>query len=32
VGCESVKHYITYRYMFDPEAEYRRYPIPGKDD
>ena len=31
VGCVSVKHYITYRYLFDREAEYRRYPIPSED-
>jgi len=29
VGCKSVKHYITYRYLFDREAEFKRYPIPG---
>lgn len=28
VGAEPVKHYITYRYLFDPEAEFKRYPIP----
>lgn len=28
VGCESVKHYITYRYLFDRNAEFKRYPIP----
>jgi GNAT superfamily N-acetyltransferase len=28
VGCRSVKHYITYRYLFDPNAEFKRYPIP----
>ncbi len=27
VGARSAKHYITYRYMFDPEAPYKRYPI-----
>jgi hypothetical protein len=32
VGCKSVKHYITYRYLFDRNAEYRRYPIPGEDE
>lgn len=32
VGCKSVKHYITYRYMFDPNAHYRRFPIPGVDE
>lgn len=30
VGCKSVKHYITYRCMFDPDAPYKRYPIPEK--
>ncbi|RLD53222.1 MAG: GNAT family N-acetyltransferase [Bacteroidetes bacterium] len=28
VGCVSVKHYITYRYLFDRNAEFIRYPIP----
>lgn len=28
VGCESVKHYITYRYLFDRQAKFERYPIP----
>jgi len=28
VGCVSVKHYITYRYLFDRNAEFKRYPIP----
>jgi len=28
VGARSAKHYITYRYMFDPNAPYKRYPIP----
>ena len=32
VGCRSVKHYITYRYLFDRNAEYRRYPIPGENE
>ncbi len=27
VGCESVKHYVTYRYLFDRNAEFKRYPI-----
>jgi len=31
VGCKSVKHYITYRYLFDRNAEYHRYPIPAED-
>ena len=28
VGSVPAKHYITYRYMFNPDAEYKRYPIP----
>jgi len=32
VGCISVKHYITYRYLFDRNAKYRRYPIPDEKD
>jgi len=28
VGCVSAKHYITYRYLFDRNAEFKRYPIP----
>ncbi len=28
VGSVSAKHYITYRYLFDRDAEFRRYPIP----
>ncbi len=28
VGAKSAKHYITYRYMFDQNAIYKRYPIP----
>ena len=28
VGCKSVKHYITYRYLFDRTKAYKRYPIP----
>ncbi len=28
VGSVSAKHYITYRYLFNREAEFRRYPIP----
>ncbi|MDF1573853.1 MAG: hypothetical protein P1P86_01505 [Bacteroidales bacterium] len=31
VGCKSVKHYITYRYLFDRNAEFHRYPIPGDE-
>jgi len=29
VGSKSVKRYITYRYLFDREREFRRYPING---
>jgi len=32
VGNVSAKHYITYRYLFDRNAEFKRYPIPGDDD
>jgi len=28
VGAEPVKKYTTYRYLFDPGAEFKRYPIP----
>jgi len=28
VGSVSVKHYITYRYLFDRTREFKRYPIP----
>ncbi len=28
VGSIPVKEYITYRYLFDPAKEYKRYPIP----
>ena len=28
VGCQPVKHYITYRYLFDRQKEFKRYPIP----
>ncbi|MBN1108082.1 MAG: hypothetical protein JXR66_11580 [Bacteroidales bacterium] len=28
VGCKPVKNYITYRYLFDPTKEFKRYPIP----
>jgi len=28
VGSVSVKHYITYRYLFDRNAAFKRYPIP----
>lgn len=30
VGSVPVKHYITYRYLFNPDAPYKRYPIPGE--
>ncbi len=32
VGCTSVKHYITYRYLFDRNATFHRYPLPGEDE
>jgi hypothetical protein len=32
VGCTSAKHYITYRYLFDRNAEFKRYPIPGDEE
>lgn len=28
MGAEPAKGYITWRYLFDPESEFRRYPIP----
>jgi len=28
VGAKPAKHYITYRYLFDRNAEFKRYPIP----
>jgi hypothetical protein len=28
VGAESAKKYITYRYLFDRNAPFKRYPIP----
>ena len=28
VGSKSVKHYITYRYLFDRGKEFKRFPIP----
>jgi len=31
VGSVSAKHYITYRYLFDRNAVFKRYPIPGED-
>lgn len=30
VGCVPVKNYITYRYLFDRNKEYKRYPIPDE--
>ena len=30
VGSVSAKHYITYRYMFDRNAPFKRYPIPDE--
>ena len=30
VGCVPVKKYITYRYLFDRNAAFKRYPIPGQ--
>lgn len=32
VGSIPVKHYTTYRYLFDRNAPFRRYPIPGTED
>lgn len=32
VGCVPVKDYITYRYLFDRNKEFKRYPIPGSDE
>ena len=32
VGSVSAKHYITYRYLFNREAKFRRYPIPGEEE
>jgi hypothetical protein len=28
VGSVPAKHYITYRYLFDREKPFKRYPIP----
>lgn len=30
VGGVPVKNYITYRYLFDRNKEFRRYPVPGE--
>lgn len=32
VGSKSVKHYITYRYLFDRHVEFKRYPLPEEDN
>ncbi len=32
VGNVSAKHYITYRFLFDRNAIFKRYPIPGDDE
>ena len=29
VGSSSVKHYITYRYLFDRSRKFKRYPVPS---
>ncbi|HCC70367.1 MAG TPA: hypothetical protein DEQ09_04350 [Bacteroidales bacterium] len=29
VGAVPAKHYITYRYLFDRNAKFERYPIPN---
>jgi len=31
VGSVPVKHYITYRFLFDRNKKFKRYPIPGDD-
>lgn len=28
VGSVSAKHYITFRYLFDRNAPFKRYPVP----
>jgi hypothetical protein len=30
VGSVSAKHYITFRYLFDRNAPFKRYPVPGQ--
>jgi hypothetical protein len=30
VGSVPVKNYVTYRYLFDRNKEFKRYPIPGE--
>ena len=32
VGSTSAKHYITYRYLFDRNAAFKRYPIPEEKE
>ena len=32
VGCVPVKHYITYRYLFDRNDKFKRFPIPDIKD
>jgi len=32
VGSVSAKHYITYRYLFNRNAPYKRYPIPEEGE
>ena len=32
VGSIPAKHYITYRYLFDRNAEFKRYPIPDSGE
>jgi hypothetical protein len=32
VGCTSVKHYITFRYLFDRNAVFKRYPLPEAEE
>jgi hypothetical protein len=32
VGNVSAKHYITYRYLFDRNAVFKRYPLPADED
>lgn len=29
IGAEPAKHYITYRYLFDRNKKFKRYPIPA---
>lgn len=32
VGSVPAKHYITYRYLFDRNAPFRRFPVPGQEN